>query len=149
MPSFCLVSFVSFQTKLLRLFHRSKTTLEIVSPHSCCNNYGWASVWVRAQIPELASPAGLNIKPISSYWFRVQFYQVRYFSSSQVRGSVFGLSFTSPLKFENFSSDPPCFFYTPLKSNFGPQNGIHLETITMVFTNRNVKKSRFIETMVF
>jgi hypothetical protein len=38
---------------------------------------------------------------------------------------------------ENFSSDTPRFFYTPLKSHFDPENGVRFEKNTSVFTNRN------------
>ena len=50
---------------------------------------------------------------------------------------------------ENSSFDPPRFFYTPLKSNIGPQNGIHLATFIAVFTNHDAEKSRFIETVMY
>jgi hypothetical protein len=50
---------------------------------------------------------------------------------------------------ENFSSDPSRFFYTPLKSNIGPQNGTHLATFIAVFTNHDAEKSRFIETVMY
>ena len=42
-----------------------------------------------------------------------------------------------------FSLPTPWFFYTPLKSNFGPQNGILFATIVAVSTNHDICILRF------